>query len=75
MAQASEKNVSDGQVPGCGASGRYSIDDEFAQLASAVSALSAADLNGISDYLGGTDSRDTDASGAHQGGGFLANQF
>lgn len=74
MAQASEKNVSGGQIPGSGSSGRYSIDDELCQLASAVSALTAADLNGISDCLAGTDGRDTDAS-AHEGGGFLANQF
>ena len=74
MAQAIEKNVSDGQVPGSGASGRYPIDDEFAQLANAVSALTIADLNGISDSLAATDGRDTGAS-AHEGGGFLANQF
>ena len=68
-----EKNVSEGQVPGS-ASGRYPIDDEFAQLANAVSALTVADLNGLSDSLSAADGRDTDAS-AHEGGGFLANQF
>ena len=49
--------------------------DDFEDLASAVSALTADDLAGIADSLSCTDCRDYEDTGGHEGGGFLANLF
>ena len=55
--------------------GRYADSGEFADLESAVSALTGDDLSGISTSLNAADAWDIDDTGAHCGGGFLANQF
>lgn len=75
MRNTTEKNVRGSEVPGCASSGRFAIDDEFADLASAISALTANELAGLSDSLSATDGWDTDATGGHGAGGILANQF
>jgi hypothetical protein len=73
MSHKTEKNVRDSNAPGC--SGRFAVDEEFAELASAVSALTADELAGLTDSLSATDGWDTEATGGHCGGGILANQF
>ena len=54
-------------APGTGTTGRYSISAEFSELASAVSALTADELNGLSDALGTTGGWDTDGGSEHGG--------
>ncbi len=57
------------------AAGRYVDSEEFADLESAVSALTGDDFSSLSSALNAADAWDIDDTGGHCGGGFLANQF
>ena len=55
--------------------GRHVDGNDFADLESAVSALTGDDFSSLSSVLNAADAWDIDDTGGHCGGGFLANQF
>ena len=77
MEQADNRNTALESAPGPEdpVFGRYADSKEFADLESAVSALTGDDFSSLSSVLNAADAWDIDDTGAHCGGGFLANQF
>lgn len=64
-----------GQNPQHDATGRYSINAELSDLASAVTALTADELAGLSHSLSSSDGWDSGCADESGAGSFLSNLF